>query len=341
MKQVNWGIIGLGIMASKFADAFKFSEKAKLVAIASNDKNKVQYFKDKFDIENHFCFNNYEDLIKSDDIDIVYISLPNSLHFKWILKCIEYKKNILVEKPAVLNLFEIESIKKKINNTFFSEAFMYVYHPQTLKVIEMIKEGRIGKPLSMNTNFGIDIMSKKNLFGFKRKKKIKQDNRLFNKQLGGGVILDLGCYLISFSLLIGSLKIKNNLTKIKIKNIKKKFISSGVDINSSADLYFESGFVSKMRASFEENLGQITEIIGSEGNIIIPHTWTPEEAIVIVKSEKCQKVKIKSIDNIYTYEIEAVSNSIIKNKNQPDFPGLSINDTFQNTKILDDWLNEK
>ncbi len=93
-----------------------------------------------------------------------------------------------------------------------------------------------------------------------------------------------------------------------------------------------------MKASFEEDLGQITEIIGSEGNMIIPHTWTPQEAIVIIKSKKSEKIKIKSINNIYTCEIEAISNSIIKNKNKPDFPGLSINDTFQNTKILDDWL---
>jgi len=338
LKQVNWGIIGLGTIASKFADAFKYSKKAKLLAVASKDENKIQRYRDKFDIQKNYCFNNYEKLIKSDDIDIVYIALPNSLHAEWVLKCIENKKKILVEKPAVLNIAEIEIIKKKIGNIFFSEAFMYIYHPQILKVVNLIKEGRIGNLISMNTNFGNDIISKKNFFGFKTRKRINTKNRLFNKELGGGAILDLGCYLTSFSLLIGFLELNNASQKVTIRNSKKKLISSGVDIHSSAELHFENGFTSKIKVSFEENLGQKSQIIGTEGSIIIPQTWTAKNTTLIIDSKENEKIEIGITGNIYTREIEVISECIIKNKIKPDFPGLSIDDTFQNTKILDEWL---
>jgi len=338
LKHVNWGIIGLGTIASKFADAFKSSRNAKLLAISSKNKDKIKYFKEKFNIHNNYCFNNYEDLLNSKDIDIVYIALPNSLHFEWISKCIKNKKKILVEKPAVLNFKEINIIKNKLGNVFFAEGFMYIYHPQILKVLNLIEEGRIGKLISMESNFGIDIMTKNFFFGFSVKKKISKKNRLFNKELGGGAILDLGCYPVSFSSLIGSFNLNNKYEKINIKNIKKEIGKTGVDLNSSAELYFDSGFKSTIRASFTENLGQKSIIVGSEGNIILHNTWTPGNSIIEVKAKKNEKFHIEGAKNIYIYEIEALSKYIIENKNKPDFPGLNLEDTLRNTKILDEWL---
>ena len=338
MKQVNWGIIGLGTIASKFADAFKSSRNAKLLAISSKNKDKIKDFKERFNIQNNYCFNNYEDLLNSKDIDVIYIALPNSLHFEWISKCIENKKKILVEKPAVLNFKEINNIKDKLGNIFFAEGFMYIYHPQTLKILNLIEEGRIGKLISMESNFGINIMTKKNFFGFKKKTKINKKNRLFNKELGGGAILDLGCYPVSFSSLIGLFNSNNKYEKINVKNIKKEIGDTGVDLNSSADLYFESGFKSTIRASFTENLGQKSLITGSEGTIILQSTWTANNPIIEVKSKKNEKFYIESAKNIYIYEIEALSKCIIENKNKPNFPGLNLEDTLRNTKILDEWL---
>jgi len=338
LKQVNWGIIGLGTIASKFADAFKLSRNAKLLAISSKNKDKIKDFKEKFSIQNNYCFNNYEDLLNSKDIDVVYIALPNSLHFEWISKCIENKKKILVEKPAVLNFKEINNIKDKIGNIFFAEGFMYIYHPQILKVLNLIEEGRIGKLISMESNFGINIMSKKNFFGLRIKKKIDKKNRLFNRELGGGAILDLGCYPVSFSSLIGLFNSSIKCEKINVKNIEKEIGNTGVDLNSSADLYFDSGFKSTIRASFTENLGQKSLITGTEGTIILQNTWTANKPIIEVKAKKSEKFHIESTKNIYIYEIEALSKCIIENKNKPDFPGLNLDDTLRNTKILDAWL---
>ena len=132
MKKVNWGIIGLGAIALQFANGFKFSNSAKLLSIASRDLDKVKRFQKRFKIDNDYCFNDYESLLENNDIDIVYIALPTSLHHEWICKSLEKKKKVLVEKPATMNALEIIDIKKKYfsDEIFFSEAFMYMYHPQ-------------------------------------------------------------------------------------------------------------------------------------------------------------------------------------------------------------------
>ena len=130
MKKVNWGIIGLGNIATKFADGFKNSENAQLIAISSNNSNKLKKFKEQFKINENYCFDDYNNLLKCSDVDIVYIALPNSLHYKWIIECIKNNKKVLVEKPATVNFFEIKNIKDFYynNDVFFAEAFNTIFN---------------------------------------------------------------------------------------------------------------------------------------------------------------------------------------------------------------------
>ena len=131
MENINWGILGLGDIAHTFSKGFEETSNAKLLAVASRDPEKLNKFKDKFNLENKFLFNDYEDLINCKEVDIIYIALPNFLHHDWVLNSIRKKKHILVEKPVTLNLKEIKNIKKNLNDEkiFFEEAFMYRYHP--------------------------------------------------------------------------------------------------------------------------------------------------------------------------------------------------------------------
>ena len=112
-QNINWGIIGLGNIALRFAHAFEDSKNSTLKGISSNNPEKIKVFQDKFNINKNYCFDNYEDLLECKDIDIVYIALPNSMHKEWILKSINSKKNVLVEKPAFINLLDAEDIKDK------------------------------------------------------------------------------------------------------------------------------------------------------------------------------------------------------------------------------------
>ena len=342
MQKVNWGIIGLGKIALEFSECFKNIDNAKLLGISSKDNKKLKKFKEDFKIENNFCFNNYENLLECKDIDIIYIALPNSLHHEWIIKCIKKEKKILVEKPATLNLFQMKDVQNKLlnKNLLFTEAFMYRYHPQIIKVIKLIRGNAIGKLISMESFFGMDILTKKNLFGFKKIKKLNKDSRLYNKDLGGGAILDLGCYPVSISQLIASLIPDIDCNSIKILNKKKEIGSTGVDLDSYVELQFDNKFKSKIGASFTKNLGKETRIIGEKGELLIENTWHGHPSIIKVKGEKNYEINVKCNENIYSYEIENISKSVLENKKESIYPGMSLIETLLNMKILDEWLND-
>ena len=342
MQKVNWGIIGLGKIALKFSEGFKNVDNAKLLGISSKDNKKLKKFKEDFKIENNFCFNNYENLLECKDIDIIYIALPNSLHHEWIIKCIEKEKKILVEKPATLNFSQMKDVQNKLlnKNLLFTEAFMYRYHPQIIKVIKLIRENAIGKLISMESFFGMDILTKKNLFGFKKIKKLNKDNRLYNKDLGGGAILDLGCYPVSISQFIASLIPDVNCNSIKVLNKKKEIGSTGVDLDSYVELQFDNKFKSKIRASFTKNLGKGTRIIGEKGELLIENTWHGDPSIIKIKGEKSYEINVKCNENIFSYEIRNISKSVLENKKESIYPGMSLVETLLNMKILDEWLND-
>ena len=100
MKKINWGIIGLGNVALEFAKSFDKIKNAQLVSIASKDNNKIKIFQDRFKIDKNFIFHDYEDLLDCEIEDIIYIALPNSHHYKWIMKCIEKKKKNIDRKAS-------------------------------------------------------------------------------------------------------------------------------------------------------------------------------------------------------------------------------------------------
>ena len=173
MNKINWGIIGLGNIAQKFSEAFQETSNAKLLAIASKDIDKLDKFKQKFSIGKDFVFQNYEELIHCKDVDIVYIALPNSLHHFWVIESIKNNKNVLVEKPATINFSEISDINNILlnKNLFFGEAYMYRHLPQIKKLIEIIRNKELGNLISMESSFGTNLLTKKNLL-FSKKKKI-------------------------------------------------------------------------------------------------------------------------------------------------------------------------
>ena len=342
MDNINWGILGLGDIAHTFSKGFEDTSNAKLLAVASKDFEKLNKFKDKFNVENKFLFNDYEDLIKCNEVDIIYIALPNFLHHHWALKSIRSKKHTLVEKPVTLNLKEIENIKKNLNGEkiFFGEAFMYRYHPQIETILDIIKNNDIGNLLNMKSQFGTNFLSKKKFWFFDKKKKIDPSNRLFSKKLGGGCILDLGCYPSSFSLLISSLASNKDNLEIKLSNIFREMGETNVDVDCYAKIIFGDNFFSEIYASFKKDLGRKTEIHGEKGSIVINDSWFGSKSIIKKDYKGEQIVNINNIKkNIYSYQIENISEVILNNLYEPKFPGISLNESIMNMKIIEDWQN--
>jgi predicted dehydrogenase len=285
-------------------------------------------------------FNDYNEIIEDNNIDIFYIALTNNLHFDLILKLLDKKRNILVEKPAFLTIkqAEIAFNKKNFENVFFSEGYMYMYHPQIIELINNIKSGQIGDLIEMETNFGSNLIYKRNVFGLE-KTKFDTNKRIFNKDLGGGVILDLGCYTTSMSLMIASLKENIKVSKFKVEDIKTDYLTKDIDVDSSAKIVFDNKFYSTIKTSFTKEIGNKTIITGDQGQIIIEETWNPNKSILKILGKKNNFKEFKEIKNIYTLEIDNISKDIIKRKTEASFPGISKKNILLNSKIVTDWIN--
>ena len=199
---INWGIIGTGHMANIFAESIQETENAKLVAVSSRAKKSVEIFADRFGINKNLRFTSNESICKSKYIDAIYISTLNNTHLNLIKLCAINKKNILCEKPFCLNLIEAKELQKIIiiNKVMFFEAIAYLSHPQTSVILDLVNNDEIGEIISIESTFGFKV------------RKIDPESRLFNKKLGGGAILDVGCYPMSFISLF-----LDNENKIKFK----------------------------------------------------------------------------------------------------------------------------
>ena len=151
-------------------------------------------------------------------------------------------------------------------------------------------------------------------------------------------ILDLGSYPTSLSILIAKLKDSNNF-EVELKNSKVEFSSTNVDIDSYTNLHFSNGFTSSVGCSFKKNLGKSTKIIGSKGSITVHDSWHCSPMKIKVNDKEILEDKF-NFSNIFSYEIESISNSILNKKNEPDYPGISRYDTEKNLLILDEWRNQ-
>ena len=279
---MRWAILGAGNISNKFAENLKQVENSKIISIASRSINKLNEFSKNYNIEKHNCFSNYEEILKS-NFDIAYVGLINNLHEETIDFLSKNKKNILSEKPAFLNLStfkkKIEFIKKQ--KIFFMESMMYLHHPQTNKIFEIIKNHEIGEIYKFEYKLGFDIRRKfLNIY----KKKINFLSRLTDPKLGGGAINDIGCYPISFSNKLANLYNKNKVRElICFGEIGK----TGVDEHAEARVIYENKFESKLSVSINKKQDCLATIHGSKGKLIVPDLITPKKNYsIIVKAKK-------------------------------------------------------
>ena len=339
MKKINWGIIGLGNVAFQFSQNFFNLDNAKLLAVASKDYKKIDLYKKNFSLENKYCFNNYLKLISCEKIDIVYLALPNSFHYEWIVHCLNQNKHILVEKPITQNFLQMEKITKLANTKQIKiiEGFMYKFFPQIEKITDIIKKGEIGKIVKIQSNFGINLLTKKKFFFFEKRRKINLSGRLFNKNLGGGAILDLGCYPVSLTTMILEKLGFKDLNNFIIKDKKVDKADMDVDVDSKIKIEFINEVNAELQCSFKKNIGSETKIIGSHGSILINNTWLNPNKILVKSKDREYELIFDRIENAYLNEIEYISKNLYnKSINKA---GMNLQNSLLNMKILDKWKN--
>ena len=252
-----------------------------------------------------------------------------------IVQGIDCQKHVLVEKPATQNAKEMLRVRRRMDHasTILSEAFAYLHHPVAKRYLEMIKNGAIGRPLRMKTIFGSKISSGRTNFF---KSLFQKEGRHFNRKLGGGCILDLGCYLTSLSRIVAKMACETNHLDATILDKKLFFGSKKVEIDATGEVSFNGSFTSSIRASFTDELGQNTTISGTDGEITIENTWSCNHDGIYLNGN-FQRIENLGYDNPYSYQIHDLSDWIIGSKTMPQYPSHTVEDTLFNMRMLDDW----
>tara|TARA_B100000963_G_scaffold125818_1_gene109823 strand:+ start:770 stop:1786 length:1017 start_codon:yes stop_codon:yes gene_type:complete len=324
---MNWGIIGMGYMAKKFANSFSNLNHTKLIAISSKSLFKLKKYGDKFRISKHRRFNDYEKILLCDEIDNIYISTINNSHFEIINKAIKYKKNILCEKPMVTNYEEAKEIVNKLrkNNVFFMESIPYILHPLTNFLLKVIKEKTIGDLVEIKSTFG-------------NNKSTKNNQRLFDKNLGGGAILDLGCYPITFSNLIANLENSENELP-KITKAHGNISKNKVDTEASIKLSYENGLESNISVSIINNMENKTILVGKKGEILINNLWSPElkSFLEVDLKSRYYKLFVQSKYSLIENQINYVNQLINNNKFEASSKKMNWSNSLDNAYILEQW----
>ena len=319
---IKWGVIGAGKMGRIFAQSIKDVDNAKLIAVASLNKKTLELFGNDFKINEDLRFNNYKAICENSEIDAIYISTLNNTHLDLIKMCAIGKKNILCEKPFCLDLAEaIEAARViKENNIKFFEAIAYFSHPQTNSLINLININEIGEIKSIESSYGFKV-------------KIRPESRLFNKKLGGGAILDVGCYPLSFISLF-----KGEKDSIEFKNINGEICETNVDIAASAQLLINNKIICKIKVSLNEYFSNDSIICGTKGKIIIQNPWSPDKKTFfeIFKNERSYKKFIESDLSLYANQIKNISNRFLGNGNDA-LNLFDITKAVENMKHLDHW----
>jgi len=327
-SKLAWGILGLGNIAKAFATGVQTSKTGTLVAVASRSQEKADAFGEKFNVATRYS--SYEALLADKNVQAVYIATPHPQHAEWAIKAARAGKHILCEKPIGINHAQAQAIieEARRNNVFLMEAFMYRCHPQTAKVLEIIKAGTIGNVRMITSAFGFGGDS------------INPASRIFDANLGGGGILDVGCYPVSVARLIaGAVSDKPFLNPVKVTAVGRVG-ETHVDEWTAATLLFENDVVAQVSTAVRVNLDNTLRIQGSQGSIYVPVPFVPSRdgtpvKITVTAKGKTEEIEIATDIPLYALEADAFAASLAKK--EAVYPAMSWDDTLGNMRTLDQW----
>ncbi len=314
MKWLNWGIIGTGMIANRFASSLKTTDKAGLMAVASRTLDKAKEFASKYSIPKFY--GNYEELLNDPEIDAIYISLPNHLHAEWSIKCAQAGKHILCEKPVTVNCGELEKVLEvvKKHDVFFMEAFMYRCHPQWKKIKELIADSAIGKVCTLKSTFSYNMG-------------MQLDNIRMSNPAAGGGLMDVGCYCVSFCRLIAGEEPEKANCVGYIGPVSR------IDEHSAGILKFPSGAVATFECGTQVNIPTSANIYGSKGSISIENPWfaTKGTTKIFLRTDKEEVITVESDEDLYAKEALVVAEYL----DQRQAPAMSWNDSLGQMRTLD------
>jgi len=324
-SKLNWGILSTGNIAAKFAQGVLDSQTGRLAAVGSRSLGLAKPFAKQFEIPR--AYGSYAELLQDSQVEAVYIGTPHPFHAEWAIAAAKAGKHILCEKPLAMNAAEASKIVQaaKRHKVFLMEAFMYRCHPQTALVAELIRKGTIGKVRHIQASFCLN-------------RPYDPNDRLFNLKLGGGAILDIGCYPASFSrLAAGAAHGKAFMEPLKIEG-RGRIGMSGVDEWSQATLKSPGGITAELLCSVRFAEETRARVLGTKGTLFMTTPWRPADSGVFIQKntdKQPKEIRIKINRGIYAWEADTVAHCIRSGK--LECSAMSWNDTLGNMKLLDAW----
>jgi predicted dehydrogenase len=314
--KTRWGILSTAkIGTAKVIPAIQNAENCEVVAISSRSLEQAKAAAEELGIAK--AYGSYEELLSDPDIDIIYNPLPNHLHVPYTIKALEAGKHVLCEKPIALNTEEALSLieaTKKYPLLKVMEAFMYRFHPQWQKIKQLVDEGAIGEVKTIHSVFSYFNNN--------------PDNIRNMADIGGGALMDIGCYCISFPRFIFGKEPARVVGLIDRDPLMK------VDRITSGMLDFSNGQSATFTCSTQLMFGQYAEISGTTGRIevVIPVNAPNDHPtkITLITNEGSKDFLFDTVDQ-YTIQAEKFADAIINNLPVP----TPLSDAIGNVRVID------
>ena len=285
---VKWGIISTADINRKVIPGAHASDKVDLVAVASRNQARADAYAKEWEIPQ--AFGSYDDLLADPKIEAVYISLPNTLHCEWSIRALEAGKHVLCEKPLSRHPDEVTAAFDAADRTgrLLSEAFMYRHNPQTKRLQELVANGAIGELRVVRSVFSYSLYD--------------EDNIRLRTDVEGGALMDVGCYNVSGSRLLGG--------EPERAIGEAWFGPSGTDWVFAGTLRFPANVIATFHCGTALPDQDELEAIGSEGSLFLDDPWHCNNPVIELRRDgKVERIELEHQDS-YRLELENLSDAI-------------------------------
>jgi predicted dehydrogenase len=279
---LRWGVLGVANIAVRAViPALQRAGNGRLVAIASRTAERARDAAQRLEIPRGHA--SYEALLANPQVDAVYIPLPNSLHREWTIRAAEAGKHVLCEKPLAPAAADCEAMIAACRRAgvVLMEAFMYRFHPRTLRVAQLVREGALGDVRLVRASFTFRVQSPENI-------------RL-QPHLGGGALYDVGCYGVNISRLV--------LGEPRSVTAFGHVGASGVDEVLGAVLQFDGDRLAVVDCGLTVSRRQEYEVVGTEGAMSVPLAFLPGTSDCEIRLVKGSEASVLTIPGINQYQL--------------------------------------
>jgi predicted dehydrogenase len=327
---LRWGILGTGRIARQFAAALRHSRRGRLVAVGSRAAAQPGIA----EFAGARWHQGYDALLADAEVEAVHIATPHPLHADLAIRAAAAGKHILCEKPLAMDAAEAEGViaAARQHGVFLMEAFMYRVHPQTLRIVDLLRAGAIGEPRLVQASFGYW-------------KPFDAAARHFAPELGGGAIRDVGGYCASMARLVAGIGAGRPFLDPETVQAMAITGPGGVDEVALATLRFPGGMLAQLSAAITLAQENAVRIIGAERQIEIASPWfccgkMGGRSVLRLSDFRrldgpVEEVPVETPDWLYAIEADAVAEHL--RHGQVAWPGMRWDDTLGNMRTLDAW----